>query len=304
MNIENLKCFILVADNLSFARAAEALYISQPAVTKQISALEHELETRLFIRSPRHVELTAAGMAFYKDAKDIVEKAQMAVSRIKNQNIGQDSLRIGLSNPAALFYLAPLLKLFHENYPDINPVILTPGYKIALNLFLERKLDILFFYKENMTSKANIRFLELETDTLSCLLPSGHPLACKKSLLAEDLTDYTVIACNPLNAPLSMASFQQQFLQMHPAGKISYCDNIEIAHCMVSAQMGISILPSVLTLKSPEFSSVPIENSPALSFGAFYHKCNSNMALNHFLNLIKSKSAESDFPNKPETGRI
>lgn len=286
MNIENLKCFILVAENLSFARAAEALYISQPAVTKQISSLEHELETQLFIRSPRHVELTAAGMSFYKDAKDIVEKTQLAVSRIKNQTIGSGSFRIGLSNPAALFYLSPLLKRFHENYPDTTPAILTPGYKIALNLFLEHKLDILFFYRENMPSKANIRFLELETDSLSCLLPAGHPLTFKTSLSAEDLTDYTIIACNPLNAPLSMASFQQQFLQIHPADKISYCDNIEVAHCMVCAQMGISILPSILALKTPEFSVIPVTNAPALSFGAFYHKRNSNMSVNHFLNLL------------------
>lgn len=58
MNIDSLKCFILVAENLSFARTAEALYISQPAVTKQINALEKELGVTLFIRSTRHVELT------------------------------------------------------------------------------------------------------------------------------------------------------------------------------------------------------------------------------------------------------
>ena len=83
MNIDNLKCFILVADNLSFARAAEELYISQPAVTKQINNLEQELGITLFIRSTRHVELTQAGMQFYKDAKDIVVKSEIAVNKKK-----------------------------------------------------------------------------------------------------------------------------------------------------------------------------------------------------------------------------
>lgn len=119
MNIDNLKCFILVAENLSFARAAEALYISQPAVTKQINALETELGTTLFIRSTRHVELTPIGMSFYKDAKDIVMKSQMAVSRIRQQNVNSDFIRIGLSNPVAL----PLLTRFHLNYPGIRPDI-------------------------------------------------------------------------------------------------------------------------------------------------------------------------------------
>ncbi|MBO5199434.1 MAG: LysR family transcriptional regulator [Lachnospiraceae bacterium] len=88
MNIDSLQCFILVAENLSFARAAEAMYKSQPAVTKQINSLEAELGTALFIRSTRHVELTPAGMSFYKDAKDIVLNSQMAIDRAKRQSIG------------------------------------------------------------------------------------------------------------------------------------------------------------------------------------------------------------------------
>jgi DNA-binding transcriptional LysR family regulator len=102
MTIDNLKCFILVAENLSFARAAESLYISQPAVTKQINSLEAELETTLFIRSTRHVELTPAGMSFYKDAKEIVTKTQLAVQRLQSQNTEIGTLRIGVSNSAML----------------------------------------------------------------------------------------------------------------------------------------------------------------------------------------------------------
>lgn len=135
MTIDNLKCFILVAENLSFARAAEALYISQPAVTKQINSLEQELGVTLFTRSTRHVELTPAGMSFYKDAKDIVLKSQMAINRVQRQNTSSGSLHIGLSNPIALFYLAPILKKLHTEYPDIRPNIDVPGYKIVLKSF-------------------------------------------------------------------------------------------------------------------------------------------------------------------------
>ena len=100
MTIDNLKCFILVAENLSFARAAEALYISQPAVTKQINALEHELGVTLFIRSTRHVELTPSGISFYKDAKDIVMKSQAAISRVQRQYANSASITFLLSaNP-------------------------------------------------------------------------------------------------------------------------------------------------------------------------------------------------------------
>lgn len=286
MNIDNLKCFILVADNLSFARAAEALYISQPAVTKQINSLEQELGVALFIRSTRHVELTPAGMSFYKDAKDIVLKSQIAVSRVQKQITNFDSIRIGLSNPIALFYLAPVLKKLHAECPGIRPDIEIPGYKIVLNLFLENKLDLLFYFKENMPKKAGINFIELKKDVLSCLMPANHPLAEKKTISLKDLTDVPVIACNPLNTPPSIASFQQKLFEKHATDKFFYCNDVEVAHCMVSAGLGVSILPNILILKSPDFVSVPLADGETLSFGVFYHKRSKNTALNKLLKLI------------------
>lgn len=286
MNIDNLKCFILVAENLSFARAAEALYISQPAVTKQINSLEQELGVTLFTRSTRHVELTPAGMSFYKDAKDIVLKSQMAVNRVQSQNTTSDTIRIGLSNPIALFYLAPILKKLHAEHPDIRPNVEVPGYKIVLNLFLENKLDLLFYYKENMPKQSEINFMELERDTLSCLMPSNHLLAQKDSVSLKELVDVPIIACNPLNAPLSTASFQQQLLQEHSLDKVLYCDNIEVAHCMVSAGLGIAVIPNILILKSADFVSVPLTDETSLSFGIFYHKRSKNEALHKLLKLL------------------
>lgn len=286
MTIDNLKCFLQVAENLSFARAAEALYISQPAVTKQINALEQELGVTLLIRTTRHVELTPAGMSFYKDAKDIVTKSQIAIDRVKKHNIVDNSIRIGLSNHVALFYLAPILSRLHQKYPEIHTVIETPGYKIAAKLFLEKQLDILFYYRENLKKNAGHSFLEVTKDTLSCLMPADHPLADQKQIALEDLADSPIIACNPLNAPPFISTFQQQLLESHPAHRILYCDNIEIAHCMVAAKMGVSILPGILSLKSPAFARVPLKDTQPLSFGLFYHKRNSNTALEKFINLF------------------
>ncbi|MDO4326256.1 MAG: LysR family transcriptional regulator [bacterium] len=286
MNLDNLICFLLVAENLSFARAAETLHISQPAVTKQIRSLEHELGVALFIRSTRHVELTPAGMSFYKDAKEIVTKTQTAVSRLKNRNTNPASLRIGLSNPAALLYLTPILKKFHEAHPDIYPNIFVPGYKVAINLFLENILDLLFLYKEDLTKKKDILFLELQKDHLACLVPAIHPLASKESVSSDDLNPFSIIACNPLNAPQSMADFQQQFLTSHSTNQVFYCEDLETAHCMVAAGMGVSVLPYALCTKSSDFAAIPLAQTPPLSFGIFYHQKTSNTALKHFLHLI------------------
>lgn len=287
MNIDNLKCFVLVAENKSFARTAEMLYLSQPAITKQINALEKELGVTLFIRSTRHVELTPAGMSFYKDAKEIVLKTQIAVGRLQKQNNNSDTIYIGISNPVSLPYLSPILRRYHEQFPTIYPIVETPGFKIVLNLFLENKIDILFYYKENMSKHQNISFLELERDYLTCLMPHDHPFVNKEYITLEDLKNESIIACNPLNAPNSIFHFQKKLLKAHCQEKILYCENIEAAHCMVSARLGLSILPSLLTVNSPEFVSIPLKDKEPLSFGVFYHKKNTKACLKSFIECLK-----------------
>lgn len=286
MNIDNLKCFILVADNLSFARAAEELYISQPAVTKQINNLEQELGTALFIRSTRHVELTPAGIQFYKDAKDIVIKSEIAIKKLKKKKLASSYIHIGLSNTSVLYYLSPILTRLRETYPNITPNIEVLNYKTILNLFIEEKLDLLFCYKENMVKRSGINYLELEKDRLTCIIPSDHYLAKKEVISLNDLKNENIIACNPLNAPSAIANFQQKFLSDYPIEKIIYCNSIEISHCMVSSKMGIAIIPSILCLEFPNVSLVPFNSDIPLSFGIFYHTKSANTVLKEFIKLL------------------
>jgi DNA-binding transcriptional LysR family regulator len=288
MTIDNLKCFILVAENLSFARAAESLYISQPAVTKQINSLEAELETTLFIRSTRHVELTPAGMSFYKDAKEIVTKTQLAVQRLQSQNTEIGTLRIGVSNSAMLSYLSPVLRNFHKNYPEIYPDIEVLNHKIILNLFTEKKIDVLFYYKDNFTKTAGVSFKELKRDNFVCLTANDHPIAANKSVSICDLTKETIIVCNPLNAPIVESAFQQKILTQYNFSSVHYCNTIEIAQCIVSAKMGIAVLPSLLCPESKDFCKIPINNAKEIAFGVFYHNGSSQKSVEKFLQMIKS----------------
>ena len=286
MTIDNLKCFILVAENLSFARTAETLYLSQPAVTKQINALETELGVTLFIRSTRHVELTPAGMSFYKDAKEIVTKSQLAIQRLQSQNNDTDTIRIGLSNPTILSYLSPVLQEYHMNHPEIYPDIEVISYKIILNLFMEKKLDVLFYYKDNFTKTAGVSFKQLEQDNLVCLTAKDHPLTNNKSISICDLKNQTIIACNPLNAPAATSAFQQKLLNQYTFDSIFYCNTIEVSHCMVSAKMGIAVLPSLLCPNTDNFCKIPIENVKEVPFGMFYHKGTTQKAVKKFLQIL------------------
>lgn len=286
MNTENLECFLLVAENLSFARAAKMLHISQPAVTKQIRSLEDELGIRLFIRSTRHVELTPAGESFYRDAKEIVLKTQIAVSRARRESRPAETLHIGVSTPLVLLYLQHVLKQFHQCRPDVRTDIECMDFKRILNMFLDNKLDILFYYRENFPPEYTVKYQEIKKDSVQCLVPADHPLAHQTSVTPEDLKNCTVIACSPLDAPLSVSSFQERILERHDPEKIRYCSSIEAAHCLVAAGMGVALFPGMLCRGAGEYVSVPVERSEEMSFGIFFHERNSSASLRSFLKQI------------------
>ena len=116
-----LETFIVVADLGSFNKAAEALYITPPAVTKQINLLEKDLGLQLFVRTHRGLALTAAGKSLYKDAKYIIQYCKDSVERAKKVMEEKDNMiRIGTS---PMTTAAPLLEIWskvQKKYPEIR----------------------------------------------------------------------------------------------------------------------------------------------------------------------------------------
>ena len=111
MTIFQMECFVAVAENLSFARAAEQLHVTQPAVTQQIHSLEKELNVRLLNRSTRSVKLTEEGKIFLQDARQIVEISARARKRFENPDSRKiRPLTLGCYSFAGLFQLSDILK--------------------------------------------------------------------------------------------------------------------------------------------------------------------------------------------------
>lgn len=160
---------------------------------------------------------------------------------------------------------------------------------------MENKLDALLYCKENAPEKMDAHFRELRKDQYVCLVPKGHPFEEKETLAIHELQEYPLIICNPLNAPLATAYLQQHILEQYTPQNVLYCNTIEIAHCMVASGMGISILPGMLCLKSPHFSTIPIDDKKQLSFGVFYRKQNTKAALKKLLRLISTQNTKEGF---------
>lgn len=145
INLDLYYLFYVVANNGSISKAAEILYITQPAVTLQIKKLEEQLGISLFTRTKKGVKLTEEGSVLYEYVKkgiESIKNGENALSNLKNLDTG--ILRIGASTTVCRHVVMPYLEKFHEKYPNIEIQIVN---NLTTNLLTELRngnLDILF----------------------------------------------------------------------------------------------------------------------------------------------------------------
>ena len=120
MNLNQLRYFVSVAESGSFTRAAINQYISQTAITQQIRALEETVGAKLFDRNSRPVSLTPAGKVFLKEAREILGRMDVALSRIREASTGlEGDLRLGYTKGYEHSDLPKYLRVFHQEYPNV-----------------------------------------------------------------------------------------------------------------------------------------------------------------------------------------
>lgn len=121
MDFRSLTYFVTVAEELNFTRAAEKLHISQPPLSNQIKALETELDTQLFIRGNRFLQLTDSGKLYYRHAKEILALAQKATGEVKSLGKGMTGkIYIGLVEGSAPNIASKWIETFARMYPEIK----------------------------------------------------------------------------------------------------------------------------------------------------------------------------------------
>ncbi len=188
-----LETFLRVADAGSFNRAAEELYITPPAVIKQISSLESSLDLQLFIRSPRGLKLTEAGKSLYRDAQYVIQYCKDSVVRAKNAvEDGDRVIRIGTSPMTPGQFLLDLWPSLHAHCPDVKfqlvPYENTPENAREILRNLGQNIDIVAGpFDQRALETWHCSALELSREPIRCAVSFYHPLAPKELLTVEDL---------------------------------------------------------------------------------------------------------------------
>lgn len=250
MELHQLEAFEAVVAHKSFTRAAEALYLTQPAVTRQIAALEAELKTRLFDRLGRTVQITTAGEALHGYAEQIVRLAREARHAVADiESCGTGRLAVGASNTLATYVLPPLLRRFRENHPRVEIAVHTGVSAQVLEMVRRNEADIGLVTAEVRDISLQVTAL---TDFETCVVvPPTHPLASRKSVGPEELAGNPLIL---MEAGTNLRTYVDRLLSAAGVAEqvALELDNVEAIKRMVEAELGLSLLPQVAVEREVE----------------------------------------------------
>ncbi|OGI46812.1 MAG: LysR family transcriptional regulator [Candidatus Muproteobacteria bacterium RBG_16_65_34] len=197
MNIAALRAFLAVAETGSFSRAAERVFLSQPAISKRIAALEAELGTRLFDRIGRRAQLTPAGAALLDRARAILRElddVKRSIANLSGTIVGE--LRLATSHHIGLHRLPPALKRFHQTYPEVRLDLRFMDSEKACAAVAQGEIELAIVTLPPAPLPA-LRVTRIWDDPLEIVVSPAHPLANRAELQAKALLDYPAILPGP-----------------------------------------------------------------------------------------------------------
>lgn len=263
VELRHLRYFVCVAEEGTIGRAAERLHITQPPLTRQIAQLERELDTALFVRRPRGVELTNAGRVLLDDARRLLELAELAGERAGRAGRGTTGrIDIALFGTGIFGVIPRLLRSFRADHPDVEVVLHDMSKQEQLDALTHRRIDLAFNRFVPPTTGIATEILLLEA--LYVAAPDDHPLAARTAVRMIELEDEPMILFPVGPRP----SFIDQVRRMcHQAGfsptVLAEVDGVVHGLTMVATGGGLCLIPrSAINLHLPGVTYRPLHHSP------------------------------------------
>ncbi len=270
MDTQNLLAFIQVAETCSFSQAAEALELTQPAVSKRVALLEQQLDCQLFDRIGRRVGLTEAGHALLPHAKSVMQQmdnGRQAVQDLRGDVAGQ--LRLATSHHIGLHRLPPILSAFNKSCPEVKIDIDFMDSEQAYEQIHQGRVEIAVVTLAPEAGHSVIA-LPVWPDPLDVMVAPEHPLAGAEPCLLRDLAAHPAVlpGLNTYTGQIIKALFDRHQLSLQVAMATNYLETIRM---LAAVGLGWTVLPR--SMRDPSLRSLPVESvAIERTLGVIYHR--------------------------------
>lgn len=283
LNYELYKVFYQVAENLSFSKAAQKLYISQSAVSQNIKNLEKELKSELFIRSTKKVTLTKEGKILFEHiepAFNLIENGEKSLKEINALKKGE--IHIGANDTISKDFLLPYLNKFHQLYPEIKIQITNRTSSTCIELLKQNKVDLIISNLPNLKINQKM-FVEKIYSFNDIFIGGDHYCELKKGQHSiKKLEDYPLLM---LEAKTTTRQYLEKELKKYGVTIQAAVElgSVDLLVEMAKIGLGIAFVPEyTLDLKKEALFKIKLkEQLPARSLAAVRNK-----------NIPLSKSSE------------
>ena len=245
MNTTQIKCFLTLADTLNFTKAAAKLYISQPALSRQIVTLEQEINSLLFIRDQKSVRLTPAGALLAKELGGIRDALEDLVTRVQMVGMGYTgTLTIGVLEGQWMGEeFTNLYRRFMDTYPNVDFRMEQGSFGTLRRRLDSGDIDIAITLEFDVAGLDNILFRKLSEDRAVFAISKERPLAQKEVITFEDLASETMLAISPDDCRMGT---DMLFNDLRAAGvsvpSVRYAPNLSTVMLWVEAGLGVGII--------------------------------------------------------------
>jgi DNA-binding transcriptional LysR family regulator len=244
MELRHLRYFTTLAEELHYGRAAERLFIAQPALSKQIAALERELGVSLFDRSRRRVDLTSSGKLLLPEAQRLVELSKRFVEhgrRIRHGQVG--TLRVGYTATVAEAMLSELLHAHHERCPDVLWSVHERSSQRALDDLRDGIFDAVFL--RSTTSPDDLDVITVREEPAVLAVPIGHAMAAVDRVRFADLRDQPLVM---MTRQVEPQAYDHAIAICAAAGfspgVVHEADSVQTSLSMVASGLGLAVVTS------------------------------------------------------------
>jgi DNA-binding transcriptional LysR family regulator len=239
--LSQLQAFVEVARTRNVSRAAESLFLTQPALTARLQRLEDDLGARLFARTPRGMRLTEAGQAFLPHAVKALETiadGRHAVNAFERGGAGR--LALGAAPAVSTYVLPGILKRFSIAHPRVQVNVRTGHSEEVLDLVLREQVDLGLV---RALRHPDIATTPLYEDRLILVVDPAHRFASRRSVRLEELAREQLVLFDRTSSytELTNALFRGAGVQPEAVMEL---DNIDAAKKMVQEGIGLALLPS------------------------------------------------------------
>ena len=246
MELRDCRCFVAVAEELHFGRAAARLCMAQPPLSQRIRALEEELGAALFVRTSRKVALTPAGEAFWREARALLAQAAQAEAVARRVASGLAGvLRVGFVNPAMDAFLSAALATFRQSAPEVELTLREMSSREQVEALAGERLDVGFLRHGWGTPPAGMEVAVVSREPYVLAVPQGHPLAHRGRAALADLDGAAMILPQRGQAPSLRAAIEAA---LGAAGaKVVVVQEAASKFTMLSlvaAGVGVALLPA------------------------------------------------------------